>query len=230
MRPGLGRPALPLADVFCAQFEVGPSDGCRSLDLQLAGIGVRYSADQRRVRPGRLRRRIAVSSPRLGRRAQVSESEVSGRAFRIVTVAATVVAAVAAIGGMWAQAVTTYWSQQTAKDQLEQSKEESDQKRRTQASQVTLWIEKTKDGPRPHIANRSPDAVTAVTLSHPTGLGLLLPDLPPCTQVVYTPKPYRSDGEMHAPPSVLTEWTLYNTRAATPSPALLFTDRHGHSW
>jgi hypothetical protein len=47
-----------------------------------------------------------------------------GKALPVVTVIATVVAAVAAIGGLWAQAVTTYWSQQTAKDHLEQSREE----------------------------------------------------------------------------------------------------------
>ncbi|MER5577310.1 hypothetical protein [Streptomyces massasporeus] len=62
-------------------------------------------------------------------------------------------------------------------------------------------------------------------------MGLILPDLPPCTQVVYTPKPYRgSDGEMHAPPAVLTQWSLFNSRAGTPSPALFFTDSRGVSW
>ncbi|MFF7379413.1 hypothetical protein ACIP4Q_35585 [Streptomyces massasporeus] len=140
-------------------------------------------------------------------------------------------AALAAIGGLWAQAVTTYWSQQTAKDQLEQSREDSDRDERAQAGRVTIWIAKTKDGPRPHIANRSPDAVTNVVLEHPSGAGLILPDLPPCTQVVYTPKPYRgSDGKMHTPPAVLTEWTLFNSRAGTPSPALFFTDSRGVSW
>lgn len=182
-----------------------------------------------RLRPPR--RRMTSDRTRPARGGERSGPEGGNRTLGVVTVIATMAAALAAIGGLWAQAVTTYWSQQTAKDQLEQSREDSDRDERAQAGRVTLWIAKTKNGPRPHIANRSPDAVTNVVLEHPGGVGLILPDLPPCTQVVYTPKPYSgSDGTMHAPPTVLTEWTLFNSRAGTPSPALFFTDSRGVSW
>lgn len=186
---------------------------------------------RRRARLRPPRRRVTAGQTRPARGGETSGPEGGSRTLRVVTVIATVAAALAAVGGLWAQAVTTYWSQQTAKDQLAQSREDSDRDERAQAGRVTLWIAKTKSGPRPHIANRSPDAVTNVVLEHPSGVGLILPDLPPCTQVVYMPKPYRGpDGKMHAPPAVLTEWTLFNSRAGTPSPALFFTDSRGVSW
>ncbi|MEU2427742.1 hypothetical protein ABZ619_43340 [Streptomyces sp. NPDC007851] len=59
----------------------------------------------------------------------------------LITVTATVIAAVAAIAGLWFQAVATYWSQQTAKDQLAQSGEANEQEKRQQAAEVAFWQE-----------------------------------------------------------------------------------------
>ncbi|MFE9018130.1 hypothetical protein ACFYNL_06085 [Streptomyces sp. NPDC007808] len=137
----------------------------------------------------------------------------------------TALAAIAAIGGLWAQAVATYWSQQTAKDQLAQSREDGNRELRAQASRVTFWIAATEDGPRPHIANRSQDAVTAVYIWH-EGMVLALPDLAPCTEIVYMPESDRSkDGILVKPPEILTNWSLY-----TDTSIVGFTDRAGQHW
>ncbi|MFC8248001.1 hypothetical protein [Streptomyces chartreusis] len=64
-----------------------------------------------------------------------------------------VLAGVAAISGLWFQAVATFWSQEIAKDQLEQSREEDAREVRAQAEQVTFWVE-NQDGSL-HVANRS---------------------------------------------------------------------------
>jgi len=114
----------------------------------------------------------------------------------VISVSGAALAAVAAIGGLWAQAVAAYWTQQTARDQLSQSRDESRQQAQTQAAQVTIWEEgqNTLQDLILHVLNRSPAPVTSVQLG---GLlyvkGVLsdrfyfadLPDLGPCTEYVY---------------------------------------------
>ncbi|MEW2403459.1 hypothetical protein [Streptomyces sp. NPDC046862] len=119
----------------------------------------------------------------------------------IITVAATGLAAIAAIGGLWAQAVATYWSQQTAKDQLSQSKQQSEQEARAQARAVSYWLEGNRGETFTlHLQNRSPDPVpwitlvldrTVVALKGTPGpqkvrYTLTTTRLAPCTELVYS--------------------------------------------
>lgn len=109
----------------------------------------------------------------------------------IITIAGTGLAALAAIGGLWAQAVTSYWSQQTAKDQLGQSKKDSERDMRDQASKVTFWLEYPSSGAGPelHVLNRSLDPVTDAYMEirrFKVGLyAMVLRDLGPCTEFVF---------------------------------------------
>lgn len=84
-----------------------------------------------------------------------------------MTIGATVIGAVAAIGGLWAQAWTGYYAGQVSKDQLRQARAEEQRERRAQANLVTFWLEgELYEGDRDiHIVNRSPDAITNVTLA-----------------------------------------------------------------
>ncbi|MFE2072116.1 hypothetical protein [Streptomyces misionensis] len=109
----------------------------------------------------------------------------------LITVTGTVIAAVAAIAGLWFQAVATYWSQQTAKDQLAQSGEANEQEKRQQAAEVAFWPEGHQgywNAPKyVHVVNRSPDPVTNVEMrlgGSPIGVVMNLGTLPPCSDSV----------------------------------------------
>lgn len=145
-----------------------------------------------------------------------------------ITVGATALAAVAAIGGLWAQAVTTFWSQQTAKDQLRQSQEDQEKEERVQAMAVSLWVDRADDTDdtswRLHILNRSPDPVPfmqaaylirvggggsarALAVSGPANAYLVVNTtrLAPCTELVFSSKQAGRDwgspkGEESLPP------------------------------
>ena len=147
---------------------------------------------RRRPAPTRVRARVSDEPPE-------SEPEASRlqRAWRhvwgakwahIITVVGTALAAVAAIGGLWAQAVATYWSQQTAKDQLAQSQDNSDTEQRAQAARVTFWIDE-RDG-LPHFVNTSSDPVSDTAFlveQEPDGRYVAvyaLSPLAPCTETI----------------------------------------------
>ncbi|MEU9489190.1 hypothetical protein AB0D83_37085 [Streptomyces decoyicus] len=205
---------------------------------------VRLRLVRRRPAPGRVRARMrdetpgpepgpqpqpepeldSQPEPEAARASRIWQRLRSARWSHIITVVGTAIAAVAAIGGLWAQAVTTYWSQQTAKDQLEQSKEEAAQTRSSQASRITFWLAPTKDGLRPHIANRSPDVVTSVYLVRTYNMGrvaIYLGSLAPCSETVFMPK---KGGFVRA----ISDTTVW-TRGGKPA-ALFFVDRVGISW
>ncbi|WP_331749881.1 hypothetical protein OG529_35870 (plasmid) [Streptomyces longwoodensis] len=77
----------------------------------------------------------------------------------------TVVGAVAAILSVFFTGWATYISAEVAKDQLEQSREESEKEERQQASRVTFWMEAYPNFDSPqtvHLVNRTPDSVTRV--------------------------------------------------------------------
>ncbi|MGW1878742.1 hypothetical protein [Streptomyces sp. NPDC001975] len=115
---------------------------------------------------------------------------------------ATALAAVAAIGGLWAQAVTTYWSQQTAKDQLQQTREEGEKEKRAQAETVFVWTEGDPTDWEVHVLNRSPDPVSRLTAGLIGSVTLKTGDpavgsasylvdtsrLAPCTELVFSRK------------------------------------------
>lgn len=107
----------------------------------------------------------------------------------------------AAIGGLWFQAVGTYWSQQTAKDQLQQSHDDAEQALRSQAARVTFWQVETgrRGGAQVHLLNRSRDPVTGVEVRFEAygdsgragGLYIRDSTLPPCTESTYEEKNLR---------------------------------------
>ncbi|MEU9153668.1 hypothetical protein AB0D59_24725 [Streptomyces sp. NPDC048417] len=106
--------------------------------------------------------------------------------------------ALAAIGGLFAQAIATYYDAEVSRDQLQQSREDSEREQETQASQVNFWVEgtTTAEVPSPafiHIVNRSPDPVSSVLIGFVVGddgrVMLPLPafnDLLPCTELIYS--------------------------------------------
>ncbi|MFF7732522.1 hypothetical protein [Streptomyces sp. NPDC007984] len=151
----------------------------------------------------------------------------------VITVCGAALAALAAIGGLWAQAVASYWTQQTAKDQLSQSSEDSEREAQDQASRITYWLEYPEPLKAPvlHILNRSLDPVTNVTLVFSRIPGELyvgaVRDLPPCTEDVF------NSGDM-----TLMSWPkkeqrkLWDSYRTPPSlfTYLSFVDSNGAAW
>lgn len=102
---------------------------------------------------------------------------------------ATVVAALAAAGGLIYTGWGTYYSVEVARDQLAQSQEESANQRRKQASMISVWGE---GGQSIRIANRSREPAYQVDLAVRTYYHdqysyytstIKLGTLPPCSQV-----------------------------------------------
>ncbi|GHB38050.1 hypothetical protein GCM10010306_034840 [Streptomyces umbrinus] len=167
------------------------------------------SAPQRRARLRRARHRPAPNhvrarfreeppgpepapGPEVSRARRVWQRIRRDNWAHIITVTGTALAAVAAIGGLWAQAVASYWSQQTARDQLAQSKEESALQRRDQASKVTYWVQNPwgrRENVKIHVLNRSPDPVSGVRLMlhvNDRPAFMQLSNVPPCADIVYS--------------------------------------------
>ncbi|MFE7403167.1 hypothetical protein [Streptomyces sp. NPDC057557] len=130
-----------------------------------------------------------------------------------------------------ATAISTYYSAAVSKDQLDQSREDSELKAREQASRVTFWTEYSKDGQKLVIGNRSLDPFTM--------LGLLFD--------VNSETAYRTDDRSFydAPPATIAPCTkvfitppmirLKNgkrlTKSATFNPQWLrFSDAKGDTW
>uniref|UniRef100_A0AAU3HRP1 Uncharacterized protein n=1 Tax=Streptomyces sp. NBC_01393 TaxID=2903851 RepID=A0AAU3HRP1_9ACTN len=159
----------------------------------------------------------------------------AARWAHVITVGGAGLAAVAAIGGLWAQAVATYWTQQTAMDQLSQSREDSQREEQAQASQVTFWVQDLKKGggPELHVLNRSLDPVTHIVIGvdryagafKPKDLyyGLVYRDLPPCTERVY------DVNSMSAAPSSLDTDDL-SLPMLYQFESVGFVDSHGKAW
>ncbi|MFJ9817798.1 hypothetical protein ACIRU3_21540 [Streptomyces sp. NPDC101151] len=150
--------------------------------------------------------------------------------------AGTGIAAIAAIGGLWAQAVATYWSQQTAKDQLAQSREDSDAEQRAQAARVTFWIDE-RDG-LAHFANTSSDPVSdpAFLVGQESDGRYVavyaLPSLAPCTEAILQFTGLELDIARHIDPAIppgrkgaILSWRSYHGPMA-----LAFVDRAGIRW
>ncbi|MFC8093384.1 hypothetical protein [Streptomyces sp. NPDC057301] len=153
---------------------------------------------------------------------------------------ATALAAVAAIGGLWAQAVTTYWSQQTAKDQLQQSRQEGEKAERAQAETVSAWIEGSPRFWQVHVLNRSSDPVPRILvgLTGTVQFGdsvqasavfeVSTSRLAPCTELIFSPDQLsdrwmpRGGGEMR---TIDGGAAFVDFIAATT-----FVDRDGRSW
>ncbi|MEU0382245.1 hypothetical protein ABZ093_33890 [Streptomyces cyaneofuscatus] len=144
----------------------------------------------------------------------------------------TAAGAIAAIGSLAFTGVATYYGAVIARQQLDQSKEESEQKAQDQASKVTFWEENSdwaeKNGAL-HMVNRSPDPVTEasvyfrITYKGKDHL-LLLPaySLPPCTEMVFPMEKQKVKlGGRWATLSDMTHWDV---------PWMFFADSSGKSW
>ncbi|WP_344599060.1 hypothetical protein [Streptomyces violaceusniger] len=165
----------------------------------------------------------------------------------------TALAAVAAIGGLWAQAVASYWSQQTAKDQLSQSKEESVRQMRDQASKVTFWVEHPagrRENVKLHVLNRSPDPVSEVQIvlrvfrrdvapdgEHHLPEGeeeelwvLDLANLGPCAETVYLAPKMRLEQIPRNHIASLDEWPKLSDQFSWKVGSMYFVDSSGRGW
>jgi hypothetical protein len=170
-----------------------------------------------------------------------------------ITVIGAALAAVAAIGGLWAQAVATYWSQQTAKDQLSQSREDSVRKTRDQASKVTFWVEHPtgrRENVKLHVVNRSPDPVSEVQVAlrvlrgsagadgeHPLRergeeeLWVLpLASLGPCAETVYLAPNMRLEVVPRNDRKSLDEWPKLSDQGFWRVGSMYFVDSSGKGW
>ncbi|MFD9495155.1 hypothetical protein ACFWA1_27205 [Streptomyces sp. NPDC060005] len=159
--------------------------------------------------------------------------------------AATALAAVAAIGGLWASAVATYWSQQTARDQLQQSRDDAEKDERAQAVAVSAWLDGTKSAWAVHILNRSPDPVPQMTVAFfsyvafkkvnerdfPLGydrlkLSIQTARLGPCTELIYSPEQVNPTWDRGMTSKKITPVSLFASRIEIAA----FTDRDGRGW
>lgn len=169
-----------------------------------------------------------------------------------ITVIGTALAAVAAIGGLWAQAVASYWSQQTAKDQLSQSQEEGVRQTRDQASKVTFWVEHPagrRENVKLHVLNRSPDPVSEVQVvlrvrrdvgpdgGHHLPEGeeaelwvLPLYNLGPCAETVYPAPKMRLQQVPRNHIASLDEWPKLSDQNVWNVGSMHFVDSSGRGW
>ncbi|MFF3327746.1 hypothetical protein [Streptomyces sp. NPDC002889] len=109
------------------------------------------------------------------------------------TLYATILSVLVAAGGLAFTGVSTYYATQVAIDQLEQSREDAGAQERRQASMVSAWSERQKNGGISGVlANRSLDPVTAVyvkgTATSPgktdgQSFLVLIETLPPCSKI-----------------------------------------------
>ncbi|WP_330355505.1 hypothetical protein [Streptomyces chartreusis] len=149
----------------------------------------------------------------------------------------TVVTVIIGIGSLAFTGVATYYGAQVSKDQLEQSREESEREARSQATKVSFWFEGqgTKD-PVLHVLNRSPDPVTHPTVAFvadifatkdtPDTLALgniNLDVLPPCSLLTVRSQQLRTRAMGESAKMPDTYLWLSQTY-------MIFVDRDGRSW
>ncbi len=220
--------------------------------------GRRLRVARRRPAPGRVRARVREESSAAPSGAGAARGRGAWRRVgwaHGITVTGAALAAVAAVGGLWAQAVASYWAQQTARDQLSQSRDDSVRRVRDQASKVTYWggggsaLERGATDTVPsrgvgsaalHVLNRSPDPVPAAQvalrvvtksaddeeLSEETWV-LSLHDIPPCTHITYP----QSALELGAVQEAGTEPLNVSSGDGVWGPVVMhFVDTRGREW
>jgi hypothetical protein len=150
-------------------------------------------------------------------------------------------------------AVGTIWSARVAADQLEQSREQAEEKQREQAARVSYWVGRGQKGEgRLHVMNRSADPVANLGIAFmvvegdtsrgPVAFKVTLPSLPPCSSVTiegkslrYTKADSREDrGTYWLPVTEANDFDL-NLKdlpdyAAFGQAAIEFQDRDGTYW
>ncbi|MGW0163620.1 hypothetical protein ACWDWT_00295 [Streptomyces sp. NPDC003343] len=94
------------------------------------------------------------------------------------------------MGGLVTTGIGTIWSARVSADQLAQSREQQEDKRREQAARVSYWVDVgPKDEGRFHVMNRSPDPVSNLQIVFlvyadppgPVAFQVFLPSLTPCS-------------------------------------------------
>ncbi|WP_406481986.1 hypothetical protein [Streptomyces sp. NBC_01615] len=144
------------------------------------------------------RQRAAPSRVRARERAEEPESGLSLGRFNLLALGA-VVTIVVSIGGLVATAVGTIWSARVAADQLEQSREQAEEKQREQAARVSYWVDRGQKGEgRLYVMNRSADPVANLGITFrvvegdtsrgPVAFKVSFPSLPPCSSVIIETK------------------------------------------
>ncbi len=153
-----------------------------------------HDGAQRRTRLRLTRQRPAPIRVRARERTEEPESGLSFGRLNLLTLGA-VVTIVASIGGLVTTAVGTIWSARVAADQLEQSREQAEEKQREQAARVSFWVGRGQKGEgRLNVMNRSADPVANVGIAFmvvegdtsrgPVAFRVILPSLPPCSSVI----------------------------------------------
>jgi hypothetical protein len=145
-----------------------------------------------------------------------------------------VIGAVAAIGSLVFTGVATYYGAVVAKQQLEQSQEDSERQERDHASRVTYWDESSwwvDDKERSlHLVNRSPDPVSSVHVfisgSYKDEQYFIVMqeiELPPCQELVFKATALVADlaGGEEARLADMPRWR---------TSWMIFTDSRGDNW
>ncbi|WP_320783871.1 hypothetical protein [Streptomyces sp. CRN 30] len=145
---------------------------------------------------------------------------------------ATGLAAFAAIGGLWAQAVAAYWGQQLSRQQLEQAEE-------GQAAQFNAWGEARHGRWRIRLVNRSSDVISSVDVylrlageKAPRYIKFPVGGLPPCGDLSY-PVPelrYRTFDEVRAADGTFRKLGPEHRLPDGWNISAHFTDGDGNRW
>ncbi|MER5966375.1 hypothetical protein [Streptomyces sp. NPDC002057] len=167
----------------------------------------------------------------------------------IVTIAAS-------LAGLITTGVATLFGALVSQDQLDQSGEAAEEKKRAQAARISFWTDLQQDGKsRLHLMNRSPDPISTVqmiftVLLPPDGypeedvvlFRAALPSVPPCSDMVFTfenlaynespPRPDHYIPVLPGSDSSPLNWPIFKKEweVEIEEVAVDFTDREGVRW
>lgn len=200
------------------------------------------STTPRRTRLRLARQRPGPTHVRAREREEASEAGTRLAGLNLLTLGA-IVTIVASIGGLAATGYGTIWSARVSADQLAQSREQGDDRKRAQAARVSYWVDQAPNTERRlHLMNRSPDPVANVWIFFhswtPSSIAVQFivrrDSLPPCSETLiegsaleYLPAPERWSGK---PGRKDPEWVQFEEAPAITPTALYFTDRDGREW
>ncbi|MEU9108734.1 hypothetical protein AB0D54_31235 [Streptomyces xanthophaeus] len=163
----------------------------------------------------------------------------------------------ASIAGLLTTGVATLYSARVASDQLQQSQEAVDEKKREQAARVSYWVDVEPDGtPRLHLTNRSPDPISNTTMLFEASRSedrpdrydpvqwtvvfvVKVPSVPPCSDLVFTSHDMRYSTDEHLarpadghplanPPG--TDWLRFGKPPVIRTEWVNYIDRDGVRW
>ncbi|MEV7445649.1 hypothetical protein AB0O22_31700 [Streptomyces sp. NPDC091204] len=120
-----------------------------------------------------------------------------------------IVTIVASIAGLLTTGVATLYGARVADNQLDQSEQVAEEKKRAQATRVSYWVDIQEGAkPRLHLMNRSLDPISNVQMGfivllsfegdqRPISFAVKMPSVPPCSDMVFTLENMRYD-EYHS--------------------------------